>query len=322
LRQFARPRVISSKCIEFEACRYNGAMIPSPVVQILKPHVDFSPVCPEVEIGLGVPRSPIRIVKTGRGLRLVQPDTGVDVTVKMQRFVKESLDSVSGIDGFILKFRSPSCGMKDVRIYSGSEKGASASKGAGFFGSAVIERFGGLAVEDEGRLMDYRIREHFLTKLFTLAEFREMKSIGTMREVVGFHTDNKLLLMASSQKHLKELGRIVANPDRAPVARLVDAYEHHLKQALASPPRYTSCINVLMHSMGYFSKGLTRREKAFFLDSLEDYRMKRTPLSVPVGIMKSYVVRFEEPYLMRQTFFEPYPESLISVTDSGKGRSL
>jgi uncharacterized protein YbgA (DUF1722 family)/uncharacterized protein YbbK (DUF523 family) len=297
-------------------------MIPSAVVQLLKPHVDFSPVCPEVEIGLGIPRNPIRMVKTAKGLRLLQPDTGLDLTAKMQRFVRMFLDSVSDIDGFILKFRSPSCGMKDVKIYSASAKAAPLSKGAGLFGGAVIDRFGGLAVEDEGRLKNYRIREHFLTNLFTLAAFREVKTARAMREVVRFHTENKLLLMAYSQKHLKELGRIVANPDKVPVSQVITAYEHHLQQALASPPRYTSCINVLMHAMGYFSKELTHREKAFFLDGLEDYRQKRTSLSVPVGILKSYVVRFEEPYLMRQTFFESYPESLISVTDSGKGRSI
>jgi uncharacterized protein YbgA (DUF1722 family) len=91
---------------------------------------------------------------------------------------------------------------------------------------------------------------------------------------------------------------------------------------MVTAPRFTSCINVLMHAMGYFSEELTSREKAFFLDALQAYREERTPLSVPVGIMKSYVVRFDEPYLMRQTFFNPYPDSMISVRDSGKGRKL
>jgi uncharacterized protein YbgA (DUF1722 family)/uncharacterized protein YbbK (DUF523 family) len=322
MREFARPRVISSKCVEFEACRYNGAMIPSPVVRLLQPHVDFQPVCPEVEIGLGIPRNPIRIVKSEGALRLIQPDTGADLTGKMQSFTREFLDSVEDVDGFILKFRSPSCGMKEVKIYKGPEKGAAASKGAGFFGGAVLKRFGELAVEDEGRLRDYRIREHFLTKLFALAAFRKVRSSGKMRELVRFQSENKLLLMASSQKHLRLMGRIVANPDRLPVAETIGIYESHLMQALASPPRSPSCINVLMHAMGYFKDALARREKEFFLESMEDYRQKRVPLSVPVGIMKSYILRFGEPYLASQTFFEPYPGDLLNVTDSGKGRDL
>jgi uncharacterized protein YbgA (DUF1722 family) len=128
--------------------------------------------------------------------------------------------------------------------------------------------------------------------------------------------------MAYNQKELQVLGRIVANPDRLPLADVVETYENHLKMALAKAPRYNSCINVLMHALGYFSKELGAKEKAFFLRTLDEFRDRRLPLSVPIGIVKSYIVRFEEPYLARQAFFEPYPEDLVSITDSGKGRDL
>jgi uncharacterized protein YbgA (DUF1722 family)/uncharacterized protein YbbK (DUF523 family) len=321
MRGFARPRIICSKCIEFAACRYNGAMIPSPVVKLLMPHVDFLPVCPEVEIGLGVPRDPIRIVRVGNHLRLLQPASGRDLTQKMTTFVNRFLDDVACVDGFVLKFRSPSCGMKDVKIHSGTGPGP-AGKGAGFFGGEVQRRFSGLAVEDEGRLINYRIREHFLTKIFTLAAFRAVEASKKMGDLVQFHAENKLMLMAYSQKHMRELGRLVANPTRRPPPEAIGDYRSGLEAAMVNAPRSPSCINVLMHAMGYFSKQLTRKEKAFFLDSLEDFREQRVPLSVPVGIMKSYLVRFEEPYLMQQTFFDPYPEAMLSVTDSGKGREL
>jgi len=322
MRDFPNPRVILSKCIEVEACRYNGAMIPSEAVKLLEPHVEFLPVCPEVEIGLGVPRHPIRIIRKDEGLLLVQPDTGRDVTEDMTAFVKSYLDGVKDVDGFVLKFRSPSCGMKDAKIYSGTEKSASSTRGGGFFGGAVLERFGGLAIEDEGRLRNFRIREHFLTNLFTLAAFRQVEALGKMRDLVEFQTDNKLLLMSYSQKHLRTMGRLVANPERRPVDEVIREYRAQLEAAMATPPKCSSCINVLMHAMGYFSKQLTSKEKAFFLDSLTDFRKQRIPLSVPVGILKSYVVRFGESYLERQTFFDPYPEALVSVTDSGKGRPL
>jgi uncharacterized protein YbgA (DUF1722 family)/uncharacterized protein YbbK (DUF523 family) len=322
VRDFPKPRIVLSKCIEFEACRYNGAMIPSDAVKLLMPHVEFLPVCPEVEIGLGIPRHPIRIIRKDKDLRLIQPDTGKDVTGDMTSFVKRYLDGVKDVDGFVLKFRSPSCGMKDAKIYSGMEKSAPSTRGGGFFGGAVIERFGGLAIEDEGRLKNFRIREHFLTRLFALASFREVEAKGRMRDLVEFHTENKLMLMSYSQKHLKTLGRLVANPDKRPVGEVMKEYRTVLEMALGTVPKCSSCINVLMHAMGYFSKQLSSKEKAFFLDSLTDFREQRIPLSVPVGILKSYVVRFEEPYLARQTFFEPYPEAMISVTDSGKGRPL
>ena len=143
-----------------------------------------------------------------------------------------------------------------------------------------------------------------------------------MGEMVRFHTENKLLFMAYNQKELRVLGRIVANPDRLPLAKVLKAYEDHLKQALASAPRNNSCINVLMHAIGYFSKELSRREKTYFLSALDEFRDRCLPLSVPVGIIKSYIGRFQEPYLARQAFFEPYPEALVSITDSGKGRDF
>lgn len=322
MRAFVQPRVIVSKCLGFAHCRYNGQTIPDAFVQSLQPHVTFLPVCPEVELGLGVPRDPVRVVFVEEELRLMQPATGTDLTDRMRAFADAFLGSVADVDGFILKSRSPSCGFKDVKVYPGTGKVGSVARSAGFFGGAVMERFSHLAVEDEGRLKNFRLREHFLTKLFTLADFRAVKAAGAMRELVRFHSENKFLLMAYSQKNLRVLGRIVANPEKRPMDEVLTDYERHLWDALVRAPRRNSGINVLMHALGYFSKSLSSREKAFFLDALERYRVGKIPLSAPIGIMNSWIVRFEEPYLMQQAFFEPYPEELVEITDSGKGREL
>jgi uncharacterized protein YbgA (DUF1722 family)/uncharacterized protein YbbK (DUF523 family) len=322
MRVFSKPRVVVSKCIEFESCRWNGLKISSEVVKGLVPFVDFEPVCPEYEIGLGVPRDPIRVVTAGDGLRLVQPATGRDVTVAMTAFSRTYLGSVGAVEGFILKSRSPSCGMKDVKVFPGIEKTSAVRRGNGFFAGAVLDAFPGVAIEDEGRLLNFRLREHFLTKLFTLASFRETKAAGTMGRLVSFHTRNKLLLMACSQKELRALGRIVANPEHRRVREVIADYEAHLVSALRSPAKSTSNINVCMHALGYFSEGLARREKAHFLASLEEYRSGKVPLSVCLGIITSWIVRFEEPYLADQTFFQPYPGDLVEISDSGKGRDL
>lgn len=320
MREFTRPRVVVSKCLGFASCRWNGLTIDDAVVESLKTHVDYTPVCPEVEIGLGVPREPIRVVKTKEGVRLMQPSTGRDVSSEMTGFADKFLGSLGDVDGFILKSKSPSCGMKDVKVYPGTEKVAALGKAWGFFGKGVMDRFGHLAVEDEARLSDYRIREHFLTKLFALAEFRNIRKGPSMGGLVKFHTNNKLLLMAYNHKSLRDLGRIVANHEKKPVEKVFDDYAQELFKALAKAPRYTSNVNVLMHALGYFSKGLQSSEKKYFLEMLEKYRVSRVPFSVPLSIIRSFVVRFEEPYLKDQTFFEPYPEDLMLVTDSGKGR--
>jgi uncharacterized protein YbgA (DUF1722 family)/uncharacterized protein YbbK (DUF523 family) len=320
MREFARPVVVVSKCLEFEAVRFDGSVVHDDFVRALKAHVDSIPVCPEMEIGLGVPRAPVRIVRDDGRRRLIQPATGADVTEKMEKFSTSFLDGLDAVDGFILKSRSPSSGIKDVKIYSGAEKGAPVGKGPGFFGGAVLARFGYLAVEDEGRLKNLRIREHFLTKLFALASFRGVKALGRFGELVKFHTRNKFLFMAYNQTRLRALGKTVANHERLPAAKAIQAYEEDFYAALARPSRHTADINVLMHGLGYFSKQLGREEKSFFLNLLEEYRAGRVPLSVPLTVLREYVVRFGEEYLASQTFFSPYPAELVDLADSGKGK--
>jgi len=317
-----KPVIVVSKCIEFESCRYNGLMISSEFVRSLKPLVKFIPVCPEVEIGLGVPRDPIRIIEKKGTRKLVQPSTGMDVTSRMNRFIQDYLSSLGEVHGFILKDRSPSCGINNVKVYPGIEKKSPIGKRAGFFGEAVKERFPGYPVETEGRLNNFRLREHFLTAVFFLSAFEKAVSSGRMRDLVGFHTRSKLLLMAYNQKELRELGRITANPGHDDFKTAAGQYREHLLSALKSPPRYTSNINVLMHALGYFSKKLGAGEKAFFLDTLERYRSAKIPLSACLQIIRSWIIRFDEEYLAKQVYFEPYPEELVEITDSGKGRKM
>jgi uncharacterized protein YbgA (DUF1722 family)/uncharacterized protein YbbK (DUF523 family) len=287
-------------------------------VRSLEKHVDYLPVCPEVQIGLGVPRFPIRIVSQNNTPRLVQPTTDRDVTENMSSFCKEFLSSIEKVDGFILKFRSPSCGIKDVRIYAKAEKSPSVGKGPGFFGGHVIDRFSGLAIEDEGRLRSLRIREHFLTKLFALACFRSVKESRQMREMVRYQTENKLLLMAYSQKELSFLGNTVANRERKPLEEILSDYENHLHRCLEYPSKRTSNINVLMHILGYFSKELSKDERQFFLETLELYREGRVPFTSALRLAKAWAVRFQNEYLLSQTFFDPYPSDLMEWSDAGR----
>jgi uncharacterized protein YbgA (DUF1722 family)/uncharacterized protein YbbK (DUF523 family) len=317
-----KPIVVVSKCLGFEHCRWNGEIIKDEFVDRLAPHVDFHPVCPEKEIGLGVPRDPIHIESSRGVLSLVQPATGRDVTGEMLAFCEKFLDSVDTVDGFLLKARSPSCGPVDVKIYPAGGKSGAMDKGPGFFGSAVLAAFPDLAVESEGRLKNFRIREHYLTRIFAMARFRAMERAGAMRDLIDFHAGNKLLLMAYNQSELKVLGGIVANRERKKAGELIPPYRDHLTRALSKTPRYTSNINVLMHALGYFSKDITPREKGYFLEALERYRAGNIPLSAVTSIVNSWIVRFDQAYLQQQSFFRPYPEELALISDSGKGRDL
>lgn len=313
MREFVRPKVMVSKCLEFEHCRYNGEMVSSPVVTKLKEYVDFLPVCAEMEIGLGVPRSPVRIILDKKEHRLIQPSSSKDLTENMKVFCTNFLDSLSEVDGFILKFRSPSCGLKDVNVYSTAEKSGIVEKASGFFGGAVLTKFPTLPVEDEGRLRNDRIKEHFLTKLFTLADFRRIKTEGKPKALLRFHTENKYLLMAYSQAELRNLGNIIANKEKKPFKDVISEYEKYLYSALSKPPRYTSNINVLTHAFGHFSDRLSKSEKNLFLDWIQKYKEGRISLCPAINLIRAWIVRFEDQYLMHQTFFEPYPEGLMEI---------
>lgn len=324
MKEFVKPTVVSSKCIEFAHCRYNGNIISSDVVREMKKYVNFIPVCAEVEIGLGIPRDPIRIIQENDHLKLVQSSTGLDVTEKMNSFAAQFLEGLDHVDGFILKYKSPSCGTKATPYLASTHKGAAKlGKGPGLFGKAVIEKYPKLPLENEGRLHNFRIREHFLTKLYTIARFRKVREAQKMHALVQFHTNHKYLLMAYNQEEMRNLGRIAANPDKNPLNEVLEEYEHHLLTTLTYPGKFTSNINVLMHMLGYFKENLTHKEKAYFLDELEKYRAGWIPLFVLTSVLKSWIVRFDQSYLESQFFFEPFPEELMifDLKDTWRGRS-
>jgi uncharacterized protein YbgA (DUF1722 family)/uncharacterized protein YbbK (DUF523 family) len=322
MEQFARPRVVVSKCLEFAQCRYNGDVIPDPLIRRLQAFVDFYPVCPEVAIGLGIPRESIRIVEVDGVRQLVQPSTEEDLTAAMETFSTQFLQQLKEIDGFILKSKSPTCGIKDVKIYSGLSKAPVIGKGSGYFGKEVLEHYGPYAIEEEGRLSNFSIREHFLTKIFTYASFRDIKNQPELhiKPLINFHSKNKYLFMAYNQAALKELGRIVASHKKRGIEEIYQAYEEQLHRLFARKPRDQSNINVCQHIAGYFKQELSSGEKQFFTDLLDKYRAEKIPLSSLTSVLKSWVIRFENEYLHTQTFFQPYPEELVEISDSGKGR--
>ncbi len=305
-----KPIVVTSKCLGFDSCRYNGDMISAPFVQQLADHVHYLTVCPEVEIGLGTPRDPVRVVAGDAGWRLIQPTTRLDLTQRMAVFSQSYLDSLAAVDGFILKSRSPSCALKDTQIHPSIEKGGVVGMGSGLFAQAVLERFRHVAIEDEDRLTNPGIREHFLTQLFVRARFRTLCEAPNIRRLNQFQAKNKLLLMAYSQTKLRLLGQIVACHDGENLSILLDEYGEQLGATFSRAPRYTSNINVLLHAFGYISERLSTRERAYFLDAIQSYREQQIPLGSAAAILRTWIARFENDYLASQTFFHPYPGEL------------
>ena len=239
----------------------------------------------------------------------------------MEGFTNNFLDAVdiSSLDGAVLKSRSPSCGIKDVKVYNNFGKLATASKKSkGIFAKNLMERFNHLAVEDEGRLTNYDIREHFLTRIFTLAEFKDVKLKKSLKDLIKFHSENKYLIMVYSQVNLKKLGKIAGNHENKDIEDILDEYESYLHKALCCRTSTKRNINMLLHLFGYFSKDVSQEEKAYFLENLDDYSNNRIPFSVPLSLLRSWIIRFENEYLRDQTIFQSFPQVLTYVRDSGK----
>lgn len=317
-----RPRIFVSSCLEFKACRYDGSMIGDDFIKIIKDYVDIVHHCPEVEMGLSTPREAIRIQILDGKKDLISSMSGEYHTDKMETYTAKIIKKLKEdhLHGAILKSRSPSCGIKTVKVYNGPGKRPPLDiKTHGFFGGAMVESFENLPIEDEGRLLNYVIRDHFLTRIYTLSHFETVKEKKEMNALVSFQSEFKYLLMAYHPQAQKTLGQIVANHEHLPIESVLELYEESLKEALTHPLDPGKNTNVISHIFGYFSKELSREEKKYFLEQVEMYRNRKLPFPALMTLLYGWVVRFEESYLINQRIFEPYPKEILDLADSGRG---
>lgn len=320
--QKVKPRIFCSKCLGFSRCRYNANTIPAPYIKKLAGFCNIATVCPEVSIGLPVPRKPLRLVKEKEKLKLIQAETHINCTYKMKNFSENFLKNIDKVDGFILKYKSPSCGIYSAKYYASMEKGTGVDRGAGLFGRAVKEIYPDLPAETDTRLTNFNIREHFLLKLFTVARFSQVKKSKSAQVFVEFHSYNKLLLLAYHQQNMRRMGKIVANQKEKGIKEAILKYENLLYDSFKTRAARRSHINVIEHAAGYFSKKIKNSEKKYINKLKKDYKNRKLPLSALRAVIGSYIIRFDIDYLKKQTYFDPYPSELVEVNDSGKGRDL
>ncbi len=323
---FPRPRILFSRCLGFEACRYDGSLIGDEFAGSLAAACEVETTCPECGIGLGVPRSPVRLVREGSLIILYQPASGRDCTAEMGSWCEGSLagfmapDGQSRLDGAFLKSRSPSCGPADVRLYAKREQAAASERTAGLFARAFSAAFPGLPVVDEGRARNFALREHFLISIYCRAAFREAREALSFAHLLDFHTRYKLLFMAYSPARTRVLGRILALHGKKTLSAIFAEYDADLGAVFAKPFRFASMINALQHAFGGLSAKLSGAERAFFLGLLEEYRDERIPLSAVLRVLKGLAIAQANGYLLGQRLLAPYPLELVEITDSGKGR--
>ncbi len=302
--------MVFSACLNCEPVRYNARIIEDEFCKKLAEHVDVVPVCPEVGIGLSVPRSPIVIVFDGEK-RLMQKDTGQDLTKRLVEFSADFLEKLGAVDGFVLKRKSPSCALSDATAYRFSENKKLVLKTSGIFAQMAMEKFSKAAFIDEFRLRNFWLREHFLCRIFASAEMRGMFEGGfTKMDVLKFHERYKYLLMAHSPSLLKKLGRLVSNLNALTLADLTREYSDLFTMALTIKPTKAKHFNVLQHIYGYFKDRVNDVEKRKLLSLLDDFATGSTSLTKIRAIFREYARKLHIDYLLDQRYLSPYPLEL------------
>ena len=302
-----------SACLLGQEVRYDGGHQRDHfLTDTLGPFVEWVPVCPEVEIGLGVPRAAIRLVGDAAAPRLIVEKTGEDLTARMQRYARARTRELESLDlhGYVLKRGSPSCGLFRVRIYD--EAGALRGNGAGAYARALTERFPLLPVEEEGRLGDPALRENFIERVFAMARWRAFVARRPgAGDLVAFHTAQKFAVLAHSPSHYATLGRLVAAAGGARVAARLAEYGTLLMHALTIRATRARHANVLQHLAGFFKRQLEQPERAELADVIHDYRLGLVPLIVPLTLIKHHVRRLGVAYLADQVYLSPHPKELM-----------
>lgn len=306
-------RIGISACLLGDRVRWDGGHKKDRyITDVLGAHFNFVPVCPEVEVGMGVPRESVRLLGDTSSPRMVGNKTGKDWTDRMRSFMAKRLKQLEryNFSGYILKKDSPSCGMERVRVYQ--ESGAPLKQGRGFFGGAIVDHFPNLPIEEEGKLNDPALRENFIVRVFSYSRLQDLFKTGFDKgAIVRFHSIHKYLLLAHSPQHYKELGRIVAQIKRYKPDNFREKYVESFMRALSAKSTVRKNVNVMQHIIGFLKPYLDQKAKTDVIRTIENYRNGFLPLIVPMTLIKHYVKLHNIEYIKDQVYLDPHPEELM-----------
>jgi len=302
-----------SRCLLGDEVRFDGGhKRDSFLTDVFGRYVEWVPVCPEVEAGLGTPREAMRLVGDPQNPRLVTIKSGADHTRALETLTTNRIAQLNNLDlsGYVFKKGSPSCGIERVRLYN--EHGIPNRNGVGLFARAFIEECPLIPVEEEGRLCEPTLRENFIERVFCYRRWQDLVQSGVTRQaLVQFHTIHKYLLLAHSPQQYEVLGRLVGQAERHRPKEFAHRYGELFMKALAVKATVRKHVNVLQHILGYFKERLGAHEKAELLAVINDYHHGLTPLVVPLTLIKHYVQIFDVSYIRDQVYLNPHPKELM-----------
>ncbi|MFM1892274.1 MAG: hypothetical protein RLZ44_1351 [Pseudomonadota bacterium] len=306
-----KPVLGISSCLLGEKVRFDsGHKRDAWLVERFGRYVEFRPLCPEVAIGLGIPRPPIRLVGEPGAVRAVGvKDGSVDVTEALESYAFDTLTQLQDVSGYVFKSKSPSCGMERVKLYDA--KGTPSNHGVGVYARVVMEAMPHLPVEEEGRLHDPVLRENFVNRVFVYQRWQQLRrSVLRASALVAFHARHKYMVMAHSQAAYQRMGRLLSQLKGVDLQQVADQYEAELMTALKRRVNRARHVNVLQHMQGYLKNAIDAGDKQELAASIEAYRRGEVPFVVPMALLRHHFRRSPDPYIRDQWYLAPYPEDL------------
>lgn len=307
-----RIKVGISSCLLGESVRFDGGHKHLRLcTDSLSRFFEFVAECPEVGIGMGIPRKPIRLVGNVEAPQAVAVhDYSLNYTEKLTAFGQQKANEHSDLCGYIFMKNSPSCGLFRVKVYQ--ENGYPAAEtGRGLYADALKKAHPLMPMEESGRLNDPLLRENFITRVFAYYDWQQLVRSGlTHHKLISFHSRYKYSLMAHSPKHYAELGRMLADAGKHEIETLAEHYFTELMTVLSKIASRKTHTNVLMHLQGYLKKKLSSAEKQELADIIHRYRTAELPLIVPITLLKHHFNNHPDDYIAKQAYLKPYPDAL------------
>lgn len=300
-----------SACLLGEEVRYNGGHKRSVFcIRDLAPYFDYQPVCPEVAIGLGIPRPAIRLQGDFDAPRVVgSGDNTIDVTDELSGYSVSQAEMGTELSGFIFMKNSPSCGLYSAKVYT--DKGVHPKKRAGIFAAELVKANPNLPVEEEGRLNDPVLRESFIARVFVYHEIRMQAKAGkSAAKLVALHSRLKYFVMSYGNPIYKKLGQLVANAGVGDINDVWDEYVSELMAGTRKAPNHKGHSNVLYHLLGYLNKEVSGPFRQELVGAIEEYRQRQVPLAVPMKLLGHYLDHYASDYIRQQFYLRPHPRAL------------
>jgi uncharacterized protein YbgA (DUF1722 family)/uncharacterized protein YbbK (DUF523 family) len=300
-----------SSCLLGRAVRYDGGhKRDAYLVDVLGRYFDYLPFCPEVAIGMGTPRPPIRLTGDPSAPRAVGVDVeDLDVTGKLVDYARSVAAEAPPVSGYVFKSASPSCGMQRVKVYDG--KGLARGTSSGLYAGAIMDALPLIPVEEESRLGDPCLRDSFVERVFVYERWRRLCDGGvTPSGLIDFHARHELLLLSHSEIHYRRLGRLIAEAGVRNVDVLAQEYIEDLMDGLKRRATRKRHTNVLQHIAGYLERAGDADDKAEIDKLIEDYRSGTVPLVVPIKRIDHHFRRHPDACVALQLYLNPHPAEL------------